>query len=225
MSTYVKELMMDQLRADLDGSRSVLILDLKGIDGVAENQLRLDLRKKSIKLRALKNTLARRVFEEMGLGGLSQYLEGPSVAVWGGDGVAELRMSPHPSGRDPQVEPLDTPVQVHRQVCQRNQHSVVAQLGGGAPAEVDDQEAQQDRRPVIARKPVEPSTGKDRHEQVDGNEHGEHNGELGEPPAVIGPLEDLPPGLRAVGRRGDHRGRHRHRGRRRTDCCKSCRVA
>ena len=26
----------------------------------------------------------------MGIGGLSQYLEGPSVAVWGGDGVAEL---------------------------------------------------------------------------------------------------------------------------------------
>ena len=26
----------------------------------------------------------------MGMGGLSQFLEGPSVAVWGGDGVAEL---------------------------------------------------------------------------------------------------------------------------------------
>ena len=26
----------------------------------------------------------------MGMDGLSQYLEGPSVAVWGGDGVAEL---------------------------------------------------------------------------------------------------------------------------------------
>jgi large subunit ribosomal protein L10 len=26
----------------------------------------------------------------MGLGGLSQFLAGPSVAVWGGDGVAEL---------------------------------------------------------------------------------------------------------------------------------------
>ncbi len=29
MSKYVKELMMDQLRSDLDGSRSLLILDLK----------------------------------------------------------------------------------------------------------------------------------------------------------------------------------------------------
>ena len=90
MSKYVKELMMDQLRSDLDGSRSVLIVDLKGLDAVAEHQFRRDLRKKSIRIRALKNTLARRVFSEMGMDGLSQFLEGPSVAVWGGDGVAEL---------------------------------------------------------------------------------------------------------------------------------------
>ncbi len=90
MSKYVKELMMDQLRADLDGSRSVLILDLKGLDAIAEHQFRRDLRKKSIRVRALKNSLARRVFSEMGMGGLSTYLEGPSVLVWGGDGVAEL---------------------------------------------------------------------------------------------------------------------------------------
>jgi large subunit ribosomal protein L10 len=90
MSKYVKELMMDQLRSDLGGSTSLLILDLKGLDAVAEYQFRRDLRKKAIKVRALKNTLARRVFSDMGIGGLSKYLEGPSVAVWGGDGVAEL---------------------------------------------------------------------------------------------------------------------------------------
>ena len=90
MSKYVKELMMDQLRSDLNGSRSLLILDLKGLDAIAEHQFRRDLRKKSIRVRALKNTLARRVFSEMGMEGLSRYLEGPSVLVWGGDGVAEL---------------------------------------------------------------------------------------------------------------------------------------
>jgi large subunit ribosomal protein L10 len=90
MSKYVKEMMMDQLRTDLDGSTSLLILDLKGLDAISEHKFRSDLRKKSIKVRALKNTLARRVFTDMGIGGLSQYLEGPSVAVWGGAGVAEL---------------------------------------------------------------------------------------------------------------------------------------
>jgi large subunit ribosomal protein L10 len=90
MSKYVKELMMDQLRADLNGERSLLILDLKGLDAVTEYQFRRDLRNKSIRMRVLKNSLARRVFSEMGMEGLSSYLEGPSVLVWGGGGVAEL---------------------------------------------------------------------------------------------------------------------------------------
>jgi large subunit ribosomal protein L10 len=90
MSKYVKEMMMDQLRSDLDESRSVLILDMKGLDANTEFQFRRDMRKKSIRVRALKNTLARRVFSEIGLEGLSNFLEGPSVLVWGGDGVAEL---------------------------------------------------------------------------------------------------------------------------------------
>jgi large subunit ribosomal protein L10 len=90
MSKYVKELMMDQLRSDLGGSTSLLILDLKGLDAISEHAFRRDLRTKKIRMRALKNTLARRVFTDMGIGGVSKYLEGPSVAVWGGDGVAEL---------------------------------------------------------------------------------------------------------------------------------------
>ena len=90
MSKYVKEMMMDQLKTELDGSRSVLILDFKGLDAVSENKLRLDLRKKKIQMRAVKNTLAKRVFADAGIKGLDKILCGPSVAVWGGDGVAEL---------------------------------------------------------------------------------------------------------------------------------------
>lgn len=90
MSKYVKEMMMDQLREDLADSRSMLILDFKGLDAISEHQFRMDLRKKSIQVRALKNTLARRVLKDLGVEGLSQFLEGPSVLVWGGDGPAEL---------------------------------------------------------------------------------------------------------------------------------------
>jgi large subunit ribosomal protein L10 len=90
MSKYVKELMMDQLRSDLDGSRSLLILDLKGLDATAEHLLRRNLRKKSIRLRVLKNSLARRVFTDLGMDGLGKFLEGPSVIAWGGEGIAEL---------------------------------------------------------------------------------------------------------------------------------------
>jgi large subunit ribosomal protein L10 len=90
MSKYVKELMMDQLRTDLDGSRSLLIVNLKNLDATAEHHLRRDLRKKSIRLRVLKNSLARRVFSELGMDGLSRFLDGPSAIAWGGEGIAEL---------------------------------------------------------------------------------------------------------------------------------------
>jgi large subunit ribosomal protein L10 len=90
MSKYVKELMMDQLRSDLGGSRSLLILDLKDLDANGEHQFRRDLRKKAIRLRVLKNSLARRVFSDLGMGGLSKFLEGPSAIAWGGDGITDL---------------------------------------------------------------------------------------------------------------------------------------
>jgi large subunit ribosomal protein L10 len=90
MSKYVKELMMDQLRTDLGDNKSLLILDLKDLDAQGEYQLRRDLRKKSIHLRVLKNTLARRVFADLGMDGLSQFLVGASAAAWGGEGIAEL---------------------------------------------------------------------------------------------------------------------------------------
>ncbi len=102
MSKYVKELMMDQLRTDLDGTRSLLILDLKGLDAIAEHGLRRDLRKKSIRLRVLKNSLARRVFTDMGMEGLSQYLEGPSVAGLGGRGHRRAGQGDLHPGQDPQ---------------------------------------------------------------------------------------------------------------------------
>ena len=90
MSKYVKELMMDQLKSDLDGNRSLLIVDLKNLDAIAEHGFRRDLRKKSIRLRVLKNSLARRVFSDLGMEGLSKYLEGQSAVVWGGEGPSEL---------------------------------------------------------------------------------------------------------------------------------------
>jgi large subunit ribosomal protein L10 len=90
MSKYVKELMMDQLKSDLDGNRSLLIVDLKDLDAISEHSFRRDLRKKSIRLRVLKNSLARRVFSDMGMAGLSKYLEGQSAVVWGGEGPSEL---------------------------------------------------------------------------------------------------------------------------------------
>ena len=91
MSKYVKEMMMDQLRTDLDGSRSVLIVDLKGLDAVAEHQLP--------QRPAQEVDPAARAEEHAGPAGLHRHGDGGPLAVPGGParwpsgagtGVAEL---------------------------------------------------------------------------------------------------------------------------------------
>ncbi|ADV60704.1 ribosomal protein L10 [Isosphaera pallida ATCC 43644] len=90
MSKYVKELMCAELERDLGETTSALILDLKGLDAISEHKLRKDLRQKDIKIRVVRNNLARLVFEKKGMSGLDPFLTGPSVLVWGGSGIAEL---------------------------------------------------------------------------------------------------------------------------------------
>ena len=51
--------------------------------------MRLALRKKGIRLQVVKNSLARRVFAEMGVK-IAKGWEGPTTVAWGGDSMAEL---------------------------------------------------------------------------------------------------------------------------------------
>jgi large subunit ribosomal protein L10 len=90
MSKYVKELMMEDLRRSFEGVRDVVVLSLTGVEAIQDNQMRLDLRRKDIRVRVLRNNLARKVFSDMGLDGLTQLLEGPSAVAWGGQGIVEL---------------------------------------------------------------------------------------------------------------------------------------
>ena len=90
MSKQVKKLLMDDLRKSFDGVQDVLVVSLNGVDGIQNNQMRLALRQKNIQLQVVKNTLAKRLFGEIGLGPAAQFLEGPSAVAWGGPSIVEL---------------------------------------------------------------------------------------------------------------------------------------
>ena len=90
MSKYVKKLMMDELRETFVGVRDLLVLDLKGVDAIADNRMRLKLREKEIQIRVVTNNLARKVFSESGLDGVGDFFKGPTAVAWGGDSVVEL---------------------------------------------------------------------------------------------------------------------------------------
>ena len=79
---------MDSLKQNFQGVRDMVFLSATGISCQAENQLRLGLRKKNIRLQMVKNSLTRRVFDEFGIT-FSKPWQGPTILAWGADSVAD----------------------------------------------------------------------------------------------------------------------------------------
>lgn len=89
MSKVIKQMEMTSLKSTFKEVRDMVLLSVGGLNSVIDNQLRLGLRKKGIRLQVVKNSLARRVFSELGLN-IAQGWEGPTTVAWGGSSVAEL---------------------------------------------------------------------------------------------------------------------------------------
>jgi large subunit ribosomal protein L10 len=98
MSKVIKQMQMDALKKDFTGVRDMVLLNIVGLDAIAENQVRLGLRKKGIRLQLVKNSLARRIFKDLGLRVLAdadaktekKKWTGSTTIAWGGPSVAEL---------------------------------------------------------------------------------------------------------------------------------------
>jgi large subunit ribosomal protein L10 len=90
MSKQIKQMEMDALKQAFQDVRDLVVLSVSGLNATADNQLRLGLRKKNIRLRVVKNSLARRVFTELGVKTPDQYWEGPTTLVWGASSLADL---------------------------------------------------------------------------------------------------------------------------------------
>jgi len=89
MSKKIKQLEMDVLKRTFAGVRDLVVLSVQGLPAQTENNLRLTLRKKNIRLQVVKNSLARRVFGEMGVEA-GPVWEGPTMVAWGSTSLADL---------------------------------------------------------------------------------------------------------------------------------------
>jgi large subunit ribosomal protein L10 len=89
MSKQIKQMEMDALGKTFQGVRDLVALSVTGLDSRADNQLRLNLRKKNIRLQVVKNSLMRRVLGEMGITA-EKFWEGPTTLAWGAGSLAEL---------------------------------------------------------------------------------------------------------------------------------------
>jgi len=89
MSKAIKQLQMDTLMGAFKDVRDMVFIKIVGLDAVAENKVRLDLRKKGIRLHGVKNTLCRRVLGDMGMKVESPWA-GPTAVAFGGSSIADL---------------------------------------------------------------------------------------------------------------------------------------
>ncbi len=85
MSKQIKQMEMDAVKETFKDVRDMVVLSITGgVDCPLDNRVRHTLRKKNIRLQVIKNSLARRVFSDLGLkiGDNSRFWQGPSVVAW-----------------------------------------------------------------------------------------------------------------------------------------------
>jgi large subunit ribosomal protein L10 len=89
MSKVIKQMELAAMKKTFDGVRDLVMMKVVGLNAIADNQVRLGLRKKGIRLQMVKNSLARRVFGEMGIS-MEAGWEGSTTLAWGGTSIAAL---------------------------------------------------------------------------------------------------------------------------------------
>jgi large subunit ribosomal protein L10 len=100
MSRPVKELLRNELSKRLEGVTSMAMVGFAGVDAVAANELRRRLMKKNIRMRVVKNSVARQAFRSVGLEKAADLLEGPCAVAWGADSVVTVVRELLEAGKD-----------------------------------------------------------------------------------------------------------------------------
>lgn len=91
MSKAVKNLMIRDYKAKLEGVNDALVLSIRGVNAKDNNKLRMGLAKKQIKVTVVRNSLAGHAFKGTGLAGLDPILKGPSALAYGASVVDVAR--------------------------------------------------------------------------------------------------------------------------------------
>ncbi len=90
MSRPMKEMIVQEYQRRFDGVSNALLIDIRGIPANDNNDLRLGLLKKDIRITVIRNNLAKDAFKDSGLEGLEKGLTGPSALCYGGESVVDV---------------------------------------------------------------------------------------------------------------------------------------
>ena len=92
MSKYVKGLIQDEMGKKLadDKVSEFLVVNIMGIGGVDNNNMRCELCKKGITLHVVKNSLFKKALEAHEMDKASEMFTGPCCIVYGGDSIVDV---------------------------------------------------------------------------------------------------------------------------------------
>lgn len=88
MSKKIKELELNDLRKTFKGVRDFVLLEPLKLDSAADYALRKGLREKKIRVKMVKNTFVKKVFDENGM--KIDPGSGPTLLCWGADSAKAL---------------------------------------------------------------------------------------------------------------------------------------
>lgn len=93
MATARKVQLVEDLRNKLENASGVVLADFTGLDVERLTQLRRECRNTDSSFFVIKNTLALRAIEQVGMEGLGEFLDGPTGwAITGGDAVTPAQI-------------------------------------------------------------------------------------------------------------------------------------
>jgi large subunit ribosomal protein L10 len=90
MSKKVKGFIQQEYTKHYQDVSECVVVSLRGLSGVDNNELRGDLLAKDIRLNVVKNSLARRAFAKLGRESIGQILTGPCAIAYGGDSIVDV---------------------------------------------------------------------------------------------------------------------------------------
>ena len=91
MSKKVKSLIEKEISSRLGDIEAIAVVNPRGINAVANNQMRRRLREKKLRMTVVKNTLVTRAIGQSKLKGFEKLLSGPSAVVYGkGVGISAI---------------------------------------------------------------------------------------------------------------------------------------
>lgn len=90
MSKTVKNLMIRDYTSRLGDTTDALVVSIRGMKALDNNQLRNELSRKKIKITVIRNDLARVAFKGSPLANLDPLLAGPSALAYGGESVVDV---------------------------------------------------------------------------------------------------------------------------------------